>query len=128
MDALRKILLFVSSLVVGVYTAFVAMCMWNWFAVEALHAPPVSFLQALGLIWLVGLIRGEVPAADPRWQRLFTILEVHTPAEKSAQLADALKKWEKDLWMDVGAAIYLRVLGNTLTLLLAFGLHILIGP
>jgi hypothetical protein len=43
------------ALIVGIYTTFVAMYMWNWFAVPIFNLPYISFLQMLGLVWLIGL-------------------------------------------------------------------------
>ena len=48
--------LWIPSLAVGVYTAFVAMRMWNWFAVRPLNLPSISFLEMVGLVWLIKIL------------------------------------------------------------------------
>jgi hypothetical protein len=44
------------ALIAGIYTTFVAMYMWNWFAVPIFNLPYISFLQMLGLVWLIQLV------------------------------------------------------------------------
>jgi len=124
---MKHILPWVVAFVVGVYTSFVAMCMWNWFAVQALHAPNVSFLQMLGLIWLINLLINQQDNHEGRWRILFTSIELCVPQEKQELLTDAMDEIKDNLWIDLWGKIAGQIIGNTLTLVLGFILHLFIG-
>ncbi len=116
------------GLPVGIYTAFVAECFWNWFAVPALHVSEISFLQWLGLYWLIGLLKGRSSdEEDNRWISLMSVLELCIPEEKQQALKD-LRETEADL--DLLKAFWLvsaQVAGNTFTLTLGFILHLIVS-
>jgi hypothetical protein len=77
------------GLLVGLYTAFVAQCFWNWFAVPVLHLAEISFLQMLGILWLIQLLTTRSPKEDDkRWELLASLVELCVPVEKQTELAD----------------------------------------
>ena len=66
----------VISTLVGFYTVFVLMQLWNWFAVPLLHVPEASYWLIYGLNMLFGLMTGvgeqENPAYERRWSTLLS--------------------------------------------------------
>ena len=123
---MKNILPWVVAFIVGIYTSFVAMCMWNWFAVGILHAPNVSFLQMLGLIWLINLLINKQDTDETRWKILFTSIELCVPQEKQELLSDVMNDFKENFWVDLWGKIAGQIIGNTLTLILGFILHIFI--
>lgn len=114
---------------VGLYSTFVALNLWGWFAVPILHLPSLTFLQLWGLMLLASaLMRGNFQASTSseqgRWATLGTALEMCIPEEKQQQ-------W-KDYWDGEPARVLLESFGaivgslatNTLVLLMGFILHI----
>lgn len=124
---IKYILPWVVAFIVGIYTSFVAMCMWNWFAVQALNAPSVSFLQMLGLIWLINILFNQHDNQEGRWKILFTSIELCVPQEKQGLLSDAMNEIKENFWIDLWGKIAGQFIGNTLTLVLGFILHSFIG-
>lgn len=53
----KLVAVYLFSMLGGLYVAFVAMNMWNWFIVPALHLSDISFLLMLGVVWTIGLLR-----------------------------------------------------------------------
>jgi hypothetical protein len=131
-DAIMKHLkwMWLPPLLVGVYTAFVAMCMWNWFAVRALNVPSITFLQMVGIVWLLKLLinRPNADKADElRWKGLFTVLDACVPEQNKETLAEALQDQKGNIWFDILTLTFGELVGNTATLILGFGLHVVIG-
>jgi hypothetical protein len=111
------------ALPVGLYTAFVAECYWNWFAVPALNVQSISFLQMLGLVWLIQLLFDRSPDDEPRWKLMVQTLELCVPDEKKEALSNIVGDF------DVALAGFLQVarklVGNTLALAMGFALHLI---
>ena len=95
-------------LLMGLYTAFVAMCYFNWFAVRVLNVNNVSYLEMLGIVWLFGLFKAR---------------------DKSEKNNDKIDyDTHSDIfWGETFAIVLERVANNTLLLNIGFGLHILIN-
>ncbi len=118
------------ALPVGLYTAFVAECYWNWFAVPALHVSEVGFLPWLGLWWLIGLFRNNDSSVEnKRWKILISAVELSVPAEKRDELNEMVELETEGLgqFMDIFGMVFGQLVGNTISLALGFGLHIFIG-
>jgi hypothetical protein len=114
-------------MVVGCYTAFVAECYWNWFVVPALHASEVSFLQMLGLIWLLQLVTSRSTAPeDTKWKLLASAIELCVPPEKQEQLADLTKPNSLDLFLQSFSQVFGQLTGNTFMLAAGFVLHMFV--
>jgi hypothetical protein len=117
----------VIGMAVGCYTAFVAECYWNWFVVPALHASEVSFLQMLGLIWLLQLVTSRSTAPeDKKWQLLASAIELCVPPEKQEQLADLTKPNSLDLFLQSFSQVFGQLTGNTFMLVAGFVLHMFV--
>ncbi|MGB8261928.1 MAG: hypothetical protein WCE75_16320 [Terracidiphilus sp.] len=114
---------------VGLYSTFVALRLWGWFAVPILHLPDLSFLQLWGLMLLAStLMRGSFQTStngeSGKWATLGTAVEMCIPDEKQQQ-------W-KDYWDGEPLRVLLETVGaivgafavNTLVLFIGFILHV----
>ena len=121
------IALLLVGLLVAVYTAFVSMCLWNWFATRAFHASELSFFEMLGLVWLLQvLFRSVGQDSESQWRTLWTVLDILVPETKRDAHAAAMKELEKGVWVQAAASTIGQVVGNTAVFELGFGLHLLI--
>lgn len=124
----KMVAAWIIALFVGLYSTFVALCLWNWFAVPYLHLPNISYLQLWGLMLLgTALMRGNFTTATSseqgRWASLGQAVEMCIPDEKQ-------QAW-KDYWDGEPARVLLESFGaiigslasNTLVLILGFFLH-----
>ena len=113
---------------VGLYSTFVALKLWGWFAVPILHLPDLTFIQLWGLMLLASaLMRGNFQTSNSseqgKWATLGTAVEMCIPDDKQ-------EKW-KDYWEGEPARVLLEGFGaivgsfatNTLVLVMGFILH-----
>ena len=119
-----------TSTLVGFYTIFVLMQLWNWFAVPLLHVPEASYWLIYGLSMVFGLLTGATgqdnPARERRWNSLFLILNACVPEHKMEDVKEDVRSETESIWSDVGLLIFGRVLTNSLTLGLGFVVHLLV--
>ena len=119
-----------TSTLVGFYTVFVLMQLWNWFAVPLLHVSEASYWLIYGLSMLFGLLAGygdrDNPADERRWSALFIILNACVPEQKLEEVTEEVRPEIESIWSDIGLKIFARVLTNTLTLGLGFVVHLLV--
>jgi hypothetical protein len=112
------------GLPIDLYTAFVAQCLWNWFAASALRLPEISFLKMLGLLWMMALlIRYSVKRETKTLVCLVGITSLCVPPERTTELDGLMNSRILDELM-MGFA---QICQNTLMLALGFGLHLLIS-
>jgi len=109
---------------IGLYTAFVAQCFWNWFAAPALRLPEISFLRMLGIWWMISLlIRSSAKDETRALVCLVGITRLCVPPERTTELEELMdSRLLDELMMGLG-----QVSRNTLALALGFGLHLLIS-
>ena len=108
----------------SLYTAFVAQCYWNWFAAPALRLPEISFLQMLGLWWMIDLLIIRTAKNDGgAWELLASITKLCVPPEKQREMEEMRAV---DPFMEFIRG-FTKVIGNTLALALGFGLHLFIS-
>jgi hypothetical protein len=110
------------GLSIGLYTAFVAMCFWNWFAVRVLNVRSISFLEMVGIVWLIQLFTEKDDNNEARWRVLFTTIEACVPDNNRKMLAEAMQEQKENIWIDAAAMAWKRIIGNTIMLILGFGL------
>lgn len=119
-----------TSTLVGFYTVFVLMQLWNWFAVPLLHVPEANYWLIYGLNMLFALMTGvgaqDNPAHERRWNMVFSILNACVPEHKMEDVKEEVRSETEGIWSDVGVMIFGRVVTNSLTLGLAFGVHLLV--
>lgn len=115
------------GLSIGLYTAFVAMCFWNWFAVRVLNINNISFLEMLGIVWLISLFTDQTNKDESKWKILFSAVEACVPEHNREMLAMTMEEHKENIWWDAFTAAFGRIVGNTATLALGFGLHVLMG-
>jgi hypothetical protein len=112
------------GLPIDLYTAFVAQCLWNWFAASALRLPEISFLKMLGLLWMMALlIRYSVKRETKTLVCLVGITSLCVPPEKNKVLGKLMDSRLLDE-LTMGLA---QIGQNTLILALGLGLHLLIS-
>ena len=108
------------------YTAFVAMSLWNWFLASALNVHDISFWQMYGVIMLASIVIAQEDLAfkhDSQWELSERGFEVCVPEEKRAEYHEALhviKQNMTGLWALTGG----KIIGNTVTLLLGWLIHV----
>jgi hypothetical protein len=113
--------LFLGGWVSSVYSAFVAMAMWNWFATRILHVSDVSFFEMLGFVWLIRLLTFSDEANQHQWAHLWAVIEHLVPDEKREGVMKIRGEFEDSktlLWFPVT-----HIIGNTVTLALGFIVH-----
>jgi hypothetical protein len=112
------------AIVVGLYTTFVLQMLWNWFAVDALRAPEISYWTVYGLLLLIRLIF-EKPTleSDEKFKRLAILVEACVPQEKKAEVENALKTEDDDMWVKLGIVIFGEVAGSSIALGIGFAIH-----
>jgi hypothetical protein len=117
------------STLVGFYTVFVLMQLWNWFAVPLLHVPEGSYWLMYGLNMFIGLITGvgeqENPVDTRRWSMLFIVLDRCVHDDKMDELKEVVRTENEGIWFDFSWSIFGKIIGATLTLGLGFVIHLL---
>jgi hypothetical protein len=118
------------STLIGFYSVFVLMQLWNWFAVPLLHVSEASYWLIYGVNMLFGLMTGageeENPAHERRWNMLFIVLDACVPGDKMEDLKEYVRTEKEGIWADVGLMIFGKALSRSLTLGLGFVVHLLI--
>ena len=116
------------AFLVGLYSTFVALCLWNLFAVPILHLPRLSFLQLWGLMLLPGiLMRGSFHTnsgiESGKWTTLCTAIEMCIPDDKQQTWKEHWQMEPVQAVMDSIEAILGTFATNTLVLILGFILY-----
>jgi hypothetical protein len=120
------------SILVGFYSVFVLMEMWNWFAVPLLHVSESSYWMMYGVSMLFGLMTGasdseqENPVHERRWKSLFIALDACVPEHKTEEVREEVRSETEGIWTEVGIMIFGKVFSRSLTLGLGFVVHLLI--
>ena len=116
------------GLTVGCYTAFVAANFWDWFAVPVLHVSSISFLQMLGLMWLISLFTGTFSAFDDaRWKVLGFTVDLCVPEEKQQALKEFMDSLPFLVRLDTICKVFAQIAGNTFMLAAGFVLHLVVA-
>ena len=107
--------------VLSLYRAFVAMCMWNWFATKAFHAPRVTYLEMLGVVWLVGLLINKPGSWETlRWKRLYGAFDPLVPEDRKDVSSTTINERKEGMWFELANATFDELVSNTITLVLGF--------
>jgi len=119
-----------ASTLVGFYSVFVLMEVWNWFAVPLLHVSEASYWLIYGVSMLFGLMTGageqENPLDERRWKALFIVLDACLPERKTEEVREEVRLETEGIWTDISTMIFGRVVARSLTLGLGFVVHFLI--
>jgi hypothetical protein len=120
----------VTATLVGFYSVFVLMEVWNWFAVPLLHVSEASYWLMYGVNMLFALMTGngehDNPAHERRWNSVFIILNACIPEHKMQDVKEEVRSETESIWSDVGIMIFGKVLTRSLTLGLGFAVHLLV--
>ena len=119
-----------ASTLVGFYSVFVLMEVWNWFAVPLLHVSEANYWLMYGVTMLFGLMTGageeENPLHERRWKALFIALEACLPEHKTEEVREEVRLETEGIWTDISTMIFGRVVSRSLTLGLGFVVHLLL--
>jgi hypothetical protein len=124
----KTLVIFASGLVVHLYTTFVLMTLWNWFVTAAFHVGEISFWLMYGLGLVIQLFQnpGDNHFEDERrFNRLAIMVDTCVPDNMREYVKDELEEENSKMWLDIGTTLFGRVVGNTITLCVAFVVHIL---
>jgi hypothetical protein len=126
-DWKKAVITWTTATLVGFYSVFVLMQLWNWFAVPLLHAPEAGYWLIYGMNMLFALLTGNVanPANERRWNSLFIILNACVPEDKMEEVKEEVSAETESIWGDVGMMIGGRVVAASVTLGLGFVVHML---
>jgi hypothetical protein len=126
MQVKKFILLYGVSMTVGLYTTFVLVVLWDWFAVPAFHVNEIGFWIMYGLTMTSGLLRGGSDIeTESRHKVLLVVLDGCVPDHKRQQVNEELEGLTEGMWWQAGTKVFGQVVGNSLTLALGFVIHIL---
>jgi hypothetical protein len=90
-----------------------------------LHVSDVSFLQMLGILWLIQVITGRPSGNDGnRWVLLLSIVELCVSAEKQAALEELKTPNPLAVFVEGFSMALGQIASNTLMLALGFALHL----
>lgn len=123
--ALKKVSFWLLSLFSGLYTAFVAMCFWNWFVSPAfsLSSYGISYWNMVGLIMFVDLIwsrnfESRDMVSEMRWKVACSIGEICLPEEKKEAIKEVVDSHLEPQYSELFFKIFGNVVGNTFILIL----------
>ena len=116
------------GLVIHLYTTLVLTILWNWFVVPVFRVSQVSFWLIYGLVLVVNMFQSpsdQTSDADRRTKSLMTAIEACIPEDRRESVREELESQSKEIWTDLGALMFGRVFGVTVTLGIAFIVHVL---
>jgi hypothetical protein len=123
----KSALFFSLSLVIHLYTTLVLTLLWNWFVVPVFHVSQVSFWLMYGLVLVINMLQSpsEDSNADRRTKTLMTAIEACIPEDHRQLVREELERQNNEIWIDLGALMFGRAFGVTVTLGIAFIVHVL---
>lgn len=124
---LNLILMFSIGILNSLYTAFVAMCFWNWFAIKALNISSISYPEMVGIVWLISLFTYRGNNDESKWKVLLAAIEACVPEHNRLLLTEVLEEQLENMRRDIALVAFERFVNHTITLVLGFVLHTLIG-
>ena len=111
-----------ASMIVSLYTTFVLLNLWNWFITPAFNIPSLSYWQMYGITLFVSLFSesGQDFMHEQRWKVILAGLDVCVLESRREELNETIKNLNEEIWGQLGAKIFGRLVGNTITLILAW--------
>lgn len=121
------ILLYGVSIIVGLYTTFVLVRLWDWFVVPAFHVRSIAFWVMYGLTLFVSAFRsnGDDVEVEQRHKIVVTLLDACVPDDKREQVKGQLQEFAEEIWYQAGSKVFIQIVANSLTLGFGFGIHLL---
>jgi hypothetical protein len=124
----KMVAMWIIAILVGLYSTFVALNLWTWFAVPILHLPSLSFLQLWGLMLLASaLTRGNFQTSSDsekgRWATLGTAIEMCIPDEKQQTWKEYWDMEPARVLMESVGGVISALVGNSIVLTVGFILH-----
>jgi hypothetical protein len=124
---MKKIAVWTSAFIIGVYTTFVAQCFWNWFAVPILPVSPISFLQMFGIIMFISFLNEKDDSVEEfRWEGVYKALDACLPESKKQEFEEFIEEKQESVWTDAGLKVFKKFFSNTIALIFGFVISALI--
>jgi len=123
----KSVLFFVLGLIVHLYTTFVLTLLWNWFVTIAFHVAEISFWLMYGLVLIVQLFQNPSDrhfAEEQLWGRLTIMVDACVPDEHRDFVKEQLEEQQSAMWTQVGTGLLGRIASSTVTLGIAFVVHV----
>lgn len=119
------VLLYCISMVVGLYTTFVLVMLWDWFAVPAFHVSEIGFWVMYGLTMLIGVLRptGNDIESENRHKVLAVMPDACIPDAKREQVKEELDGLAQEIWWQAGMKVFGQVVSNSFMFGLGFAIH-----
>jgi hypothetical protein len=123
---IKAIRVFIIATVVGLYTAFVLMKLWNWFVVGTLNVPIIGYWQMFGINMLVRmLVDHDTTMEDERWSQCIEMVYAAIPSENRPHIDARMTTYNEEVWGKLRWMILGQVFANTITLLIGAVVHAL---
>jgi hypothetical protein len=122
----KFILFWIAGSVVGLYTTFVWQNLWNWFATAAFNLSPIPFWTTYGIVLLVGLLKEDIGSnfENKQWFQAVAIgIDACVPDHKQESVKQEIDELGTKVWIDAGSMIFGKIVGNSFTLLIGWGVH-----
>jgi hypothetical protein len=122
---LKAMRLWIFGMVSGLYTAFVLQSLWNWFVAPTLNVTQISYWQMYGFNMLLQMVlaRSDFVEND-HWNRTATMLHACVKAERREDVDEELRGENESVWSKAGTDVFGKLVGNTVTLLIGFAIHV----
>jgi hypothetical protein len=102
------------------------MNLWNWFVAPAFHVAEISFWVMFGVNMLFGLLRSNSDIKEEsRFKAMVTAIDACVPEEKRKEVDQRLEDLKGQVWIDASLSVFGQVMGDTLTLVIGFIVHVL---
>jgi hypothetical protein len=124
MNVKKVLFLWGIAVLVWLYTTLVLQNLWNWFAVDALNAPHVSYRTMYGLLMIVNLVfEKDTFLSDAKFTHTNILISACVPVDKWADVNEQLKDEEGSLVFQLGTLMVGKVAGSTLVFALGWAVH-----
>lgn len=125
MGCLKSLVNLGLSFVVGFYTAFVLMMLWDWFITPAFHVTEIGYFNVYGLVLVVRLLSptADAIAVAQQGERETKMLEACIPDGKRAETLSAIEKDSLSNNAQMLLANGMEALGSTMSLVVGFVVH-----
>jgi hypothetical protein len=128
MNIKKLLLTFVVGWIVSFYTTFVFQSLWNWFAVQALHAPEIGYWTMFGLLILIRMVKGTNEAIElDRHEKLTKLIVTCVPIERQDEVKEEIAEEKKNLHWTLGGTIIGEAVAITFALGMGWAVHTFLG-
>jgi hypothetical protein len=124
MGAKKGMMMFTITMLMHFYTTFVLQSLWNWFVAGVLNLPHISYWETYGIVLIINLLTYSPSFKDDqRWKWLEIILPRCIPAGFQTEVMAEIQAEKENLSFEIGTMIFGIAVGNTVSLVLGWGVH-----